>query len=89
MAAAAKGREQGVAVGANIGSGRQFKLAGRAVEKQGCLTVRANLVFLIDLLTAAAAQGRAAVGAVAIFDEKFRLASRTLPGKRIFIGFGG
>ena len=89
MAAAAKGGEQGITVRANIGSGRQFKLASRAVEKQRRLTVRTNLVFFIDLLAAATAQGRAAVGAVAIFDEKLCLANRALPGEWFFIGFEG
>jgi hypothetical protein len=85
MAAAAKSREQRVAVRANISPGRQFKLAGWTVKKQRGLAVGANIVLIINQLAAAAAQSSFTFRAKAILDEKRRFTNRAVAGEFVFL----
>lgn len=92
MAAAAKSGKQRVAVGANIGAGRQFKLAGRAFEKQRRVAVGANVILIAHQLAATAAKRRTALWAKAILDVERRLANGALAGVvffRVGVGSGG
>lgn len=84
MALAAKGGEQGVAVGANIGSGCQFKVAGRTLEKERRVAVRTDFIVFVNQLTAATTKCCAALQAMTIFDVKHRAANRALAGVCFF-----